>query len=129
MLFENIVRLRRIQPPDVVAFEPAVSNGSYPEVGGINPEMVGNLMDFCGKVRGQGYSVGGDYWQFSSARTLGRSNLRITTNTTTSLLLGKEGNERLSPSQFGRLKFRKTIALPIQSLDPSLVRRGMMIEW
>lgn len=75
MLFEDIVRLRRIQPPDIVAFKPAVSNGRYLEAGGINPEMVGDLFNCCGKVSGQGYSVGGDYCKFSSAKTLGRSGL------------------------------------------------------
>ena len=54
MLFEDIVRLRRIQPPDVVPFKPAVSNGRYLEAGGINPEMVGDLFNCCGKVSGQG---------------------------------------------------------------------------
>ena len=54
MLFEDIAFLRRIQPPDIVAFKPAVSNGGNLDAGGINPEMVGDLFNCCGKVSGQG---------------------------------------------------------------------------
>lgn len=54
MLFENIAFLRRIQPPDVVPLKPAVTYGGYPEAGGVNPQMVGDLFNCCGKVSGQG---------------------------------------------------------------------------
>ena len=54
MLFEYVLIFRRIQPPDVVPFKPAVPYRAYLEAGGIDSEMAGNLFDYCGKVRGQG---------------------------------------------------------------------------
>ena len=53
MLFENVGAHRGVQTEDIVPFKPAVPYKAYLEAGGINSEMAGNLVDYCGKISGQ----------------------------------------------------------------------------
>ena len=54
MLFEDVILFRRVQPPDIVPLKPAVSNRVYLEADGIDSEMIGDLVDYGGKISGQG---------------------------------------------------------------------------